>query len=134
MSVVAWNKDSLRFIPHVLVMVTIAVTKRQNPSNLGRRGLIWITLQITHHHRRKSGKKKFKQSRNLEAGADARAVEGACPLACSLRFAQCAFLQNPEPSSPERAPPTVGWALLHQTLRKCPTGLSTTGLWKHFFF
>lgn len=29
MSIVAWNEDSLRFIPHVLVKVTIAVTKRQ---------------------------------------------------------------------------------------------------------
>jgi hypothetical protein len=41
------------------------------------------------------GRQELTQSRNLEAGADAEAMEGCCLLACFPRLAQLAFLQNP---------------------------------------
>ena len=51
----------------------------------------------------------------VNAGADVEAVEGCCLLACSSRFAQSAFLQNPGPPAqgchlPELSPLMMGWA------------------------
>jgi hypothetical protein len=46
---------------------------------LGRKGYIWIICPYVHiavHHGRKSGQ-ELKQGRNLEAGADAKIMEGA---------------------------------------------------------
>ena len=49
--------------------------------------------------------------RNLEAGADAEAMEGCCLLAFSARC----FIE-PRTSSPGVVPPTMAWALPHQIL------------------
>jgi hypothetical protein len=42
-----------------------------------------LYFQIIIHHKRKSGE-ELTQGRNLEAGADAEAMEGCCLLACFL--------------------------------------------------
>jgi hypothetical protein len=52
------------------------------------------------------------QRRNLEAGANAEAMEvECCLLACSACFLV-------EPTSPEVTPPTMGWAFPCQSLIK----------------
>ena len=56
----------------VLVRVTIAVIK----NNLGRKGFILFTVHAAVHNPSSDG-------RNLEAGADADAMEEGCLLACS---------------------------------------------------
>jgi hypothetical protein len=61
-------------------------------TRLERIGFIWLTLLITVHHQSKSGQ-ELKQGRNLEARADAEAMEGCYLLACSS--SQPVFLQNP---------------------------------------
>ena len=50
-----------------------------------------VYFHIAVHHQKKSGQ-ELKQGRNLEAGADAEAMEGCCLLACSPLLAQPAFL------------------------------------------
>ena len=98
----------------VLVSVTIAVMKHYDQSNLGRKGFIWLHFHIVVHHSRKSGQ-ELKQGRNLEAGADAEAMEAFCLLACSPWLLQPALTQN---HLPEMAPPTMVWVLPHQSLDK----------------
>jgi hypothetical protein len=63
-------------------------------------------------HQRKSGQ-ELTQGRNLEAGADAEAMEACYLLACFT----CFFIE-PRPISPGMAPPAIGWALSYQTLIK----------------
>ena len=57
--------------------------------------------------------RRSKQDRNLEAGADAEAMEGYCLLA----FSAC-FLTETRATSPGMVSPTMGWALLYQSLIK----------------
>jgi hypothetical protein len=45
------------------------------------KGLLSLYFHITVHHQRKSGQ-KLRQGRNLEAGADAEAMEGYYLLTC----------------------------------------------------
>ena len=68
-----------------LVWVSIGSTKyHDQKSKLGKKGFIGF-------HLRESGQ-EFKQGWNLEAGADAEAVEICCLLNCSPWLAQPAFL------------------------------------------
>ena len=67
----------------VFVRIFMAVMKHCDQSNLGRKRFIQLML--------KSGQ-ELKQGRNLEAGADAEAMEGCRLLACSSWFARLAFL------------------------------------------
>ena len=60
----------------------------------GRKGLFNFHFHIAVHHQRKSGQ-ELTQSRGLEAGADAEAMEVCCLLDCFPWLAQLAFLQNP---------------------------------------
>jgi hypothetical protein len=55
------------------------------------KGSFGLHFHITVHHQRKSGQ-EIKQGWNLEAGADAEAIEGCCLLACSTWLAQPSFL------------------------------------------
>ena len=57
----------------------------------GGEGLFGFHFHITVHRQRKSGQ-ELKQGRNLEAGADAEAMEKGHLLACSFWQAQPAFL------------------------------------------
>ena len=56
-----------------------------------------------------------KQGRNLEAGADAEAMEECCLLACLLACSLCCPAEH-RITSPEIVPPTMGWAFLQQLL------------------
>jgi hypothetical protein len=58
----------------------------RDKSNLGRKG---FGLYTAVHQGEPS--QELKQGRNLEAGADAEALEGCCLLACFSWFAQPAF-------------------------------------------
>ena len=57
-------------------MATIAVMKHHNQRNLGEKSLFGLHFYITVYHQRKSGQER-KQGKNLEARADAEAMEGA---------------------------------------------------------
>ena len=62
---------------------------------------------------------ELKQGRNLEAGADAEAIEECCLLACFPWLAQPVFFPTELGSmNPGMVPPTIGWALPHQSLIK----------------
>jgi len=72
----------LPLMASVLVRVTMAVMKHHDQrANWEGKGLLGLHFQIVVHHRRKSGQ-ELTQDRNLEAGADAEAVEEGCLLAC----------------------------------------------------
>jgi hypothetical protein len=53
--------------------------------------LFGLNFHIIVHHQSKSGQ-EFRQAKNLEAGADAEAIEGFGLLACSSWLTQPAFL------------------------------------------
>ena len=76
------------------------------------KGLFGLPFHVAVHHWRMSGQ-ELKHGRNLEAGADAEAIEECCLLACSA-----CFLIKPRTTSLGMAPPTVGWALLYQSPNK----------------
>ena len=92
------------------------MTKHWPKANFEER-LFSFCFCIIVHNQGKSGQ-ELKQGRNLEAGADAEAMDGCCLLACSPWFAQSAFLYHP-------GPPAQGWhhsqragPLSHQPLTK----------------
>jgi len=58
------------------------------------------------------------QGKNLEAGADAEAMEGCCLLACSYMASSACFLIDPSTTRWWMVPPTMGWGLHHQPLIK----------------
>jgi hypothetical protein len=72
----------------------------------GGKGLFSLRFHIAVQHQRKSGL-ELTQGRNLEAGADAEAMNWCylvlLPLACSA----CSLIE-PRTTSPGTAPPTVG--------------------------
>jgi hypothetical protein len=71
---------------------SFAVVKHHDQtSSGGPQGLFSSHFHITVHDQRKSGQ-ELTQGRDLEAGADAEAMEGCCLLACSSWLAQPAFL------------------------------------------
>ena len=76
----------------VLVRVSIAMRKHHDQkASWGGKGLLGLHFSIAVHHQRKP-EQELKQGRNLEAGADAEAMEKPCLLARSPWFAQPAFL------------------------------------------
>jgi len=59
------------------VLVMLVCTKHQDQeASWGGKGLFSLHFHIAAHHQRKSGQ-KLTEGRNLEAGADAEAIEGA---------------------------------------------------------
>jgi hypothetical protein len=91
----------------------------------GGGGLFQMQFQIAVHHQAQWGQ-ELTQGRDLGAGADAAhggdAAYWLAPMACSA-----CFLMDPRTTCSVMAPPTMGWALPHLSLRrKCPTGLPTT--------
>ena len=54
-----------------------------------RKGFTWLPLSVTEES----------QDRNLEAGADAEAMEGCCILACSPWLAQPSYRTDYQPRS-----------------------------------
>jgi hypothetical protein len=61
------------------------------------------------HHERKSGQ-KLKQGRNLEAGADAEAMEGMLLTGLLSMTCSACFVIELKTTSPGIAPPKMGWA------------------------
>jgi hypothetical protein len=62
-----------------------------------------LHFHIAVHHQRKSGL-ELKQGRNLEAGADAEAMEGCCFLACSLGLLLNLFSNRIQDHQPRDGP------------------------------
>ena len=59
----------------ILVKVTIAVIKKHDQKNFGRKG--FISLKVIYNSSLSSSEgRNSKQGRNLEAGADTEAMEG----------------------------------------------------------
>jgi hypothetical protein len=79
---------------------------------LGREGFVSVTV----HYQRQSGQ-ALKQGRNLEAAADAEAMEGRCLLACSQDLLSLLSDRTRDhqprdgPAHSGLAPPTMGWTL-----------------------
>jgi hypothetical protein len=75
-----------------LVKVFVAVKKyHDQKASWGGKCLFSLHFHIGVHHQRKSGQ-ALKQGRNLEAGADAEAMEECCLLTCFPWLVQLAFL------------------------------------------
>ena len=119
---IVWKESMLQvdiFLGLGEIRVSIAVMKHHDQkASWGGKGLSDLHFLITDYHQRKSGQ-EVKQGRNLEVGADAEAMEGCCLLACLHGL--FSLLIESTTTSPGMAPPTMGWALSHQSLRKCPT-------------
>jgi hypothetical protein len=95
---------------------------------LGRKGFTSLTVPSKIHHQ----KQQLKQGRDPEAAADTEAKEGAAycllPMACST-----CFLIEPRTTCPGMSPPTMGWALLHQSLiKKMFYKLAYSPILRHF--
>ena len=86
----------------VLVRILYSCLKHhEQEASSGRKGLFNLHIHIAVHHQKKSGR-ELTQGRDLEAGADAEAMEGCCLLTCFPWLAQLVFLRNP-------GPPAQGW-------------------------
>jgi hypothetical protein len=57
--------------------ITIAVMNTRTKSKLGRKEFFWLTLLYHSVHQQSQSGQELKHKRNLEAGADAEAMEGA---------------------------------------------------------
>jgi hypothetical protein len=75
----------------------------------GAKSLFCLNFYITVHHQRKLGL-ELKQDRNCCRGV---LLNGLHFMAYSA-----SFLVEPRTTSPEVAPPTMGWTLPHQSLIK----------------
>jgi hypothetical protein len=64
------------FIPVSLGVSIVAVKHHDHKASWEGKGVMRLTFHIVGHHQRKSGW-ELKQGRNLEAGADAEAMESA---------------------------------------------------------
>lgn len=76
----------------VSVGVSIVVTKLNHQNEgWGEKGLHGLHFHIADHYIRNLGQ-ELNQGTNLEAGANAEALEECCLLTCFLLFAQPTFL------------------------------------------
>jgi hypothetical protein len=76
----------------LLVRVSTAAVKHHDQeTSWGGKGLFNLHFHSAVHHQRKSGH-ELTQGGNLEAGADAEAMEGCCLLDCFPWLAQLACL------------------------------------------
>lgn len=67
------------------------------------------------------------QGQNPESETGTEAIEECYSLTCSSKTCSARFLIAPRTISPWVAPPTVSWALLHQSSvkKKCTTDITT---------
>lgn len=75
-------------------------------------GAIWLTVYKSIIGETKAGT----QGKNLEAGTETKAIGERSLVGCSV-----CFLIQLRTTCSGVAPPTIGLALLHHPLRKCPT-------------
>ena len=94
---------------HVPVCQSLySCTKHHDPeASWGGKGLFSLCFHIAVHHQRKSGQ-ELTQGRNLEAGADAEAMEGYYLLDCFPLACSACFLIESRTTSPGMAPLTMG--------------------------
>ena len=99
--------------------IIVVVMKDHDQSNLGRKELIWHTLP---HH--------WSSLKEVRTGT-LRPELTQGPWRCAVTADWLAL-----PTKPRVIPPTLGWALPHQSLRKCPIGLPAyiTIFWRHFLY
>ena len=96
-----------------LVGVSIAVTKDHIKKQVREDRDYWLLLP-GHSSSLEEVRKGTQKGKNLEAGADAEAMEGCCLLACFPWFACSAcFPTEPGTSSPCMVPPLMVWVLPH---------------------
>jgi hypothetical protein len=99
--------------------------KQHDPSNLGRKGFIWITLS----YHRSSLKEVSNRAGTRRQELMQRPWEGPAywlsPMACLV-----CFLRQPRTTNVEMAPPKMGLALAHQSMIKKVH--HSRILWKHF--
>ena len=77
----------------VLVRITIVMIKlNDQKANLGEKEFIWLTLPGCCSLLKEVGAGTLQQGENLEAGAEAEAMQGRCLLPCFPWLAQPAFL------------------------------------------
>jgi hypothetical protein len=69
----------------------LCIKHYDHEASCGGKGLFSLHFHIAVHHQRKSGQ-ELTQGRNLEAGADAEAMEECCLLDCFPWLAQLAQL------------------------------------------
>ena len=62
-------------------------------------------------HQQRKSEQELTQGRNMEAGADAEAMEGAAYWLASPGLLSLLFLIELRTTSPGMTPPTMGWAL-----------------------
>jgi hypothetical protein len=99
-------------------------------SNEASEGFIWFLcpVHISQSTTKASqDRKSMELRRNLEVGTEAEAIDG---WAFDLFLMACSacFLLDPRTTCHGRAPPTVGWALPHQSLVKnVPHKLASDG-------
>jgi hypothetical protein len=67
------------------MVITIAVMKHHDQSNLERKGFVWLPLSHHHSSLKKVGK-ELKQGRDLEGGADAEVLKECWLVACCHGF------------------------------------------------
>jgi hypothetical protein len=60
---------------HNFVRITVAVVRHHDRSKSGRKGFIWLTLPLHSLSSKRKSRQELKQGGNLEAGADAEAME-----------------------------------------------------------
>lgn len=101
-------------------VLLLTVMKHRDQSTSGRKVLVQLTLP----HHCSSLKEVRRQGRILEAGANAKAVEGAAYWL--VLHGLLSLPSYTRITHPGMAPPAMGWVLPHQSLvRKCSTALPT---------
>jgi hypothetical protein len=109
--------------------MSITVINTKSTASRGEKALFHLTAYSSSCRESRAGT----QYRNLEA--ETQAEEEHCLLACSSFLAQPTFLYHLGPHKCRRmSPPTVGWALPHQSLiKKKPYRLDYGDLMEIFF-
>jgi hypothetical protein len=82
----------------VCLRITIAVMKHCEKVNQGAKGYYGLYFHISVHYGRKL-RQELKQGRNLEAGADAEAMEECCLLPCSCDLLSLFSYRTPDHQS-----------------------------------
>lgn len=85
---------------------------------------VYLTYMFTSVFIKRTQDSNSEQGRNMGVGGkNAGVMAGHGLLVYPYGLPQLAVIE-PSITSSEVAPPIVGWPLLHQSLRKCPTGFS----------
>jgi len=92
------------------------MTKGNPKASWRGKGLFHSQFHTTVHHQKEWGQ-RLKQSRDLESGANAKAMEGCCLLACSCGFLILTSYRSQDHQLRD-GPTHNGLGLPHQSLIK----------------